>query len=372
MSQGNENKPKPKGIVGGGSASTMSQMMRNMVETTPVGSAQVDLTALPDIPMPNLEGVEVTVPSPGDVTEQDILERFNQLCYELADRKVRKAGDTVQMGDEVLLDLLGYMGGKVIPFSPQSNVRFVLEPDSFRPGFGNSIAGATVGDTIPVTTQFTYDDIVKGEAQATAVFVVGIRGAAEIQFPEAMDSPDFLSRLERGNTLDEVMQTISDEITDYRSSAMVIQAMDLVMETLASQNKVPIPPKLIEEEIRLWWSRGEGAYLAAKGVSRQDQESALQGWLADSELKKNAELRLRSAMIVQAYLRETAEDLQAEEIEAFVDEFARVNNIDAAAWKASMANDDAEKTALVEKYLYMSAVSDIMDQVTVHFEGAEG
>lgn len=369
MSQGNQKKPMPKGVAGGGSASTMSQMMRNMVETTPVGGAQLDLSALPEIPMPNLEGVVVVVPSPGDVTEQDVLERFNQLCYELSDRKVRKAGDKVNMGDEVLLDLLGYLGGRVIPFSSQANIRFVLEPDSFRPGFGNSLAGATVGDTIPVSTQFTYDDLVKGETQATAVFVVGIKGAAEIQFPESFDSPDFLPRLQRGNTLDEVMDSISEEISEFRSSSMVIQAMDLVMETLASQNKMPLPPSLVEEEIRVWWGRSEGAFLAAKGISRQDMDSALQGWLQDKEVRKNAELRLRTAMVVQAYLRENAEELTAEEIEAFVDEFAAVNGIDAVAWKASMAENEAEKTALVERYLYMSAVSDMMDQVNIVFEG---
>lgn len=365
MSQGKPNKPKAPEVAGGGSASTTSKMMRNMIESSPVGETHVDLSILPEIPMPSLQDIRVQIPTPGDITEEQILQRFYLLCYQAAGRKVRKAGDKLQVGDEVLVDMLGYVGGKILPLSAKQNLTFVLQPDSIHPGFGSGLIGATVGDTTTVSTTFQYDDLVAGKASATAVFVVDVKGAAELQFPDNLEHPNFLAKMKRGSSLEEIMSNISQEMADFQASSMVLQGMNEVMATLAKKVKVAIPSTLIDEEIRVWWGKSEGQFLAEKGIPRADQDSSLQGWLANSNMRKDAEQRLKVAMIIQAYLRESGRGVEVEEIEGFVDEFAAANGIDPQAWRASMANDDAEKRALVEKYLYMRTISQIMDQVSV-------
>lgn len=367
MSQGKINKPKPAEVAGGGSASTMSKMMRNMIESSPVGDTHIDLSSLPAVPMPSLQDIKIQIPAPGDVSEEQILQRFYLLCYQAAGRKIRRAGDKLQAGDEVLVDMLGYVAGKVLPASVRQNLTFVLQPDSIHPGFGNGLMGATVGDTTMVTTTFQYDDLVAGKASATAVFVVDVKGAAELIFPENMEQPAFLAKMNRGTTLEEIMSNISEEIADFQASSMVIQAMNEIMATLAKKVLISIPVALLDEEIRVLWSQSEGKFLAEKGISRMDQESALQGWLTHPGIRKDAEQRLKNAMIVQAFLRESGQGVEAEEIEGFVNEFAAANGIDAQTWRKAMADNDAEKTALVEKYLYMRTLSQIMEQVSVTY-----
>ena len=150
--------PTQKTVLGGAD-SLSSKMMRQMVESAPTNIDDVDLTALPEVDMPDLEGVVVHVPAQPPVTEDDIYERFQKVYFNVCvERQVRKAGDLVELGDEVLIDMLAYMEGRIIPFSPQQNLQFVLEEDSFLEGFAEGLVGTPVGGTKSITILRPIED----------------------------------------------------------------------------------------------------------------------------------------------------------------------------------------------------------------------
>lgn len=361
-----QTKEQPKAMPMGGSASFESKMMRSMLESTPTTEGQIDLSDLPDIPYPKVEGIEVRVPEPPIVTNQDVDMAFQTLYFQCLGRDVRKAGETVQMGDEVLIDMVGFIEGIILPFSAQEDLVMHATPNALMPGFAEGLVGAVVGDTKMITVQMPQEDIMHGTRYLTAAFAVHVKGAAALTYP-APDSPEVLQKLGLGNSLEEVRKVLAEQLTKERANAMVMQGFNMVLDKLLKQVKTPVPPKLIDEEIRFWWRKKEGEFLQKRGISRQDMDVALKGWQSNDNLRKDATRRLKVAMLFKAYNQENPPDIDTEELRGFIEELATSTGADPRAMFDAIAADKNEQNDLAEKYLYLRTMVEITANATIHY-----
>lgn len=126
---------------------------------------------------PSLEGIEVTLPTPARVSEGDIVERFDELCRTVAPRRDREAGEAVAAGDEVLLDVIGYSSGKLIPFSIRLDWWTQAAPNPMLPGFFEALVGARVGEALSVELTLPSDYPVERLRGARARFGVELQAA---------------------------------------------------------------------------------------------------------------------------------------------------------------------------------------------------
>jgi trigger factor len=94
---------------------------------------------------PSTEGLEVTVPAPPPLTQDELLRRFHELAREHAEVRNRLLDEAVALGDDVQLDVLGYSNGQLLPFSIRSNFWMELAPQEMLPGFADAIVGSGVG-----------------------------------------------------------------------------------------------------------------------------------------------------------------------------------------------------------------------------------
>ena len=97
---------------------------------------------LPKVRAPSIEDLEVTVPMPADLTQDDLVRRFHELKRVHAKIRERKEGEEVALGDDVQLDTLGYSDVKLIPFSARFGLWLELAPQPTLPGFSEAIAGS--------------------------------------------------------------------------------------------------------------------------------------------------------------------------------------------------------------------------------------
>ena len=357
----------PPGLGRGGPASYASKMMRSIVESTPTMDAKLDLSDLPDIRRPNLSGIDIVVPEPA-LTEDIVMESLEILYYNHAERTIREAGEAVEFGDELRVDWVGFIEGKLLPFSPEEDLIIRLEEDMMYPGFGQALKGSLVGDTANISITFPDDHDIEVFRNRTAVFVVQIKAAATPAFIDP-NSPEMLERIGRGNTLKEVVQSITEELEEFNANAMVLAAIDMTLEKLCQRVTVSVPEHFIDEEIRFWWRSAEGDFLHEKGLERQDIDDALQAWLQDEETREEAERRLKIAMVVKAFVKEQLEEIQQEELMGFLDEFSETLGVDAEEWRQVLSQDQAEQESLLDKYLYMRTISHIMGEVNVQYGG---
>ena len=286
----------------GGAEYSLGDLQGLMLLKRSAGSLALDGTAavrLPSVQAPSLEGLSVAVPAPVPVTEDDIMERFDALCRERAPRRERTPGEEVAEGDDVLLDVLGYANGRLIPFSVRTDWWAEVAPEPLLPGFFEALVGAKVGLSIGVELVLPETYAVASLRGATARFIVDVKAAREVTSLEA-DSPELLARLDPGATLEDVLQWLAEELLEEREAEARRELQERVLDALIQRTHAELPQGLIDEELRHRWAAVEYPVLVSKDFTPEELEEAWEGWRTDAATRLDAEWRLRGALALQA------------------------------------------------------------------------
>ncbi|WP_338863332.1 peptidylprolyl isomerase [Myxococcus stipitatus] len=260
-------------------------------------SAAVRLPAVSDAP--SLEGLQVTMPVPAPITVEAVLERHEALSRAVASRRDRAPGEEVASGDDVLLDVIGFANGRLIPFSARSDWWTEAVPDPLFPGFFESLPGSKVGETLSVELMLPMDYPVESLRGMAALFAVELKAAREVR-PLDEQSPDYFTALGRGATLDEVMEHLAGELAAERDAQDVRKCQDAVLREVARRTRTEVPRSLVEEELRRRWSEAEYPVLVRLGVPPEQIPEAFEGWLNDAATRDEAEYRLRLGLSLRA------------------------------------------------------------------------
>jgi len=338
---------------------TTSQLVRQNVENNPLlEPVQLNNSLFPVIQVPTLEGIQIDVPSPEPITEEDITERFEQLYYELLHRENRAKGDPIQYGDEVTLDLIGYVSGELLPFSASEGLRVRLEEDVCFPGFGTKLEGLAVDSQKVILTR-TED----GQELLLAVSIVSAAVLEDIE----PDSPEMLARFQRGDTLPEILEHIAEELVQEEASALVLRGFDLVMEELLKRAPIDIPRAPLEEEIRYWWRLSEGDFLARHNVEQTDLEASLRYWQDDDTIREEAIHRLQRTLLLKAYFAKEGKKVNKLELKGFLEELAPTFGLDAKVLQGALEQHAKEQSMLIQTYEAILALSHIISQVELRY-----
>jgi len=350
-------------IIGGGANSFQAKMMRQMAEAAPVKNVHVDLSVLDIIDVPSVEG-EVRVPALPEITEDEVMGRFESIYFDTCVKRTpRKNGEAVKLGDEIVIDLISYHGGKIVPFNSHAGLRVPLEADTIFAGVGAQLEGTLIGETKVIPAQMPTDD---GEP-AKVAFVVQILGASELEYPQA-DAPDTLKMFGMGDTLDEIYGNIAEGMAEERANLRMSIGMSMALDALAGQVTAEIPEELVEAEIRSQWTDTEGRFLMDKGLSRQDMDDSLEGWLNDEETRQTALQRLKIGMVLIAHASKHGEDISVEEVDAFFTDFAAENGIDLKEWRKEVAKDEEQQAELLDQYLQLRTITEVVATVNVQYD----
>jgi trigger factor len=259
--------------------------------------------ALPEVEPPSLEGLEVAVPRLPPVSEQDVTARLSQLARALGERRTRELGEPVQQGDDVVVDMVVTAFGRLVPMLARADSVLALLTEPYLPGLCEGLVGTPVGARRHVQVTLPADFPVRSLRGAPASCQVDVRGACEVK-PLGLSSPAFLTRLNRGRTLEEVRRSIHQRLEIERAQVQESMSHDHVLAAvLARMGAVSVSPALVREELRLGWEKTEGPTLEKLGHSAEQRQAALEAWLALPELQADAERRLRTAALLNSVLR---------------------------------------------------------------------
>jgi trigger factor len=271
---------------------------------------------LPEVQPPSLEGLTAEL-APRPITQDDLLERLAELVREQAQRRVRAEGESVAMGDEVMLDTVGYAQGRLIPFSVRESSWALVNPDPQLPAFFESLVGRQVGLSVDIALTLPPDYPVESLRGASASFLVDVREARELTLPDP-ESPAFIASLGRGATLAEVLQKLADELAQERTDEAVRDAREHVLDVLVERANVEVPTALVDEEIRRRWAETERPILQRKDFDADELTQALDAWLQDPLTRADATRRLKIALVLVAIARRDQVQPQREGLEAIV------------------------------------------------------
>ncbi|MFE5854857.1 trigger factor [Streptomyces sp. NPDC056500] len=227
----------------------------NEAEINPLGQPEVDITELkdgdtlnftaevdirPEIEIPDYSGIEVTVDSV-EVTEEDIDEAVEQLRERFASTSpVERAAED---GDVVTIDLEAKVDGEVLEDGVANAIPYTIGSGELLDGIDDAVKGLEVGGEATFTSELKGGSAAGKEAEVT----VKITQVAARELP-ALDD-DFAQLASEFDTLDELKADSRKRLENTKQYDQATQAQERVLEELLKLAEIPIPEKLLEDEV---------------------------------------------------------------------------------------------------------------------------
>jgi FKBP-type peptidyl-prolyl cis-trans isomerase (trigger factor) len=205
----------------------------------------------------------------------DLVARRLQELRKLISMTEPRVRAPVEAGDEVEVDILGYVDGKV--FLAQQNAWLDVRPNVFLPGLLEAMVGLTPPESAVFQLRIPEHYPVAEQRGKVAAFAVTIRRARRRVLPD-IDDPIFIQLTGRKvKTRAELEAKVADELAEERGRLCVDEAKVGLLRSLYVAIGVndAVPDDLVDEELRKRWKAHIGDAMALQGVAMDDQKKSL-------------------------------------------------------------------------------------------------
>ncbi|MFE0804758.1 trigger factor [Streptomyces sp. NPDC058812] len=227
----------------------------NEAELNPLGQPEVDITELKDgetlnftaevdirpaIEIPDYSGIEVEVDAV-EVSDEDVEKAVEQLRERFASTSpVERAAED---GDVVTLDLQAKVDGEVLEDGVADGVSYTIGSGELLEGIDDAVKGVEAGGEATFTSELKGGSAAGKEAEVT----VKVTQVAKRELPELDD--DFAQLASEFDTLEELQADSRKRLANTKQYDQATQAQERVLDKLLELVEVPVPEKLLEDEV---------------------------------------------------------------------------------------------------------------------------
>lgn len=227
----------------------------NEAELNVLGQPEVDITELKDnetlnftaevdirpaIEIPDYSGIEVEVDAV-EVSDEDVEKAVEELRERFASTSpVERAAED---GDVVTIDLEAKVEGEVLEDGVASGVSYTIGSGELLEGIDEAVKGLEAGGEATFTSELKGGSAAGKESEVT----VKVTQVAARELP-ALDD-DFAQLASEFDTLDEVKADSRKRLENMKQYDQATQAQERVLEKLLELVEVPVPEKLLADEI---------------------------------------------------------------------------------------------------------------------------
>ncbi|SOE70403.1 trigger factor [Salinibacterium xinjiangense] len=198
----------------------------------------IEVDVRPEFDLPSLEGLTLTVDE-AKVSADDVKDELDALRSRFGtlvtvDRPAKK-------GDFAQLDLVAKIGDNEVDSATSI---------SYEVGSGELIEGIDEAlDSLSADETTTFESTLLGgdhEGEA-ALITVSLLAVKERELPEADD--DFAQIASQFDTIKELKADIKEQVAKSKVFGQGAQARDQIVDELLKSVEIPVPPKLVEDEV---------------------------------------------------------------------------------------------------------------------------
>ena len=198
----------------------------------------VEVDVRPDIELPALDSLTVSV-APIEVGEDDVATQLDELRGRFGTLSTVERPATT--GDFVQIDLNATIGGEEVDTA--SAISYELGSGELIEGIDEALESLTAGESTTFASTLLGGDH-EGEEAQIAVTVLAVK---ERELPDLDD--DFAQMASEFDTLDELTDSVREQVAQQKRFAQVSEARDKIADTLLAQVDVPVPASLIQDEV---------------------------------------------------------------------------------------------------------------------------
>jgi len=293
----------------------------------------VTVTCTPEVEIKDYKGIKIDkIEHP--VTDEDVQKELEAVQRRNARLVVveREAKD----GDTVILDYAGFVGEEQFEGGTAENQSLKLGSGMFIPGFEEQLVGAKAGSEVEVKVTFPEEYHAPELAGKEAVFKCKVHEVKEEQLPElnddlAVDVSDF-------DTLEEYKNDIRAKLEESAKDAEKFETENAVLAKLCDATEIDIPEVMFDDEAE-GMLQEFGMQLKQQGLSLEMYAQYLGKELKDikAEMRPDAEKRVKNRLVIEAVAEAEGIKATEEDIEAQIQEMARVYKMEADKMKEMMS-----------------------------------
>ncbi len=193
------------------------------------------------------KGIPVTKRSAG-VTEQEVADELER-ARTYAARTEEKPDGSAEMGDQVVIDFVGYIDGRPFEGGDGTDYPLILGSNTFIPGFEEQLVGAKAGDEVDVKVPFPENYHDTRYAGRDALFRVTVKDLRSTIIPELDD--EVVAKISACGTVDEFRDYVREEIRRYKEDQNLKEKQNEVLTKLVENSEIAVPQELADERAAL-------------------------------------------------------------------------------------------------------------------------
>ncbi|MBQ0926202.1 MULTISPECIES: trigger factor [Saccharopolyspora] len=267
-------------------------------------TAEVDVR--PEITVPAFGELSVSVDDV-EVAEEDVNEQLDSLRARFG--TLAGVERPAQEGDFLSIDLSATVDGEEVEDAQTSGLSYEIGSGQLVEGIDDAVIGATEGETKTFTTKLVAGEYAGKDAEVS----VKVNSIKERQLPEADD--EFAQMASEFDTIDELIADLRERLGRVKKMEQGMQARDKVLDVLLETIEVPLPEKVVEQEIEVRQHDAVHPF--------DHDEKAFEAWLEtqdknreqfDTETREEAEKAVRTQLVLDTIADEEGVSVSDEEL----------------------------------------------------------
>ena len=236
----------------------------------------ITVTVRPEIELPNYEGLEVEVDEV-EVTAEDEVQALDALRERFGTLKTveRPAADK----DFVTIDIAAEIDGEQVDAA--NDLSYQIGSGTMLDGIDEALTGLSAGEDATFETKLSGGE----HAGEQAIIKVKLTAVKERELPEADD--EFAQLASEFDTIDELKEDIKKQVAEAKVAEQGTQARDKVLAKLVELVEVPVPEKVIEDQLEQHFNNPN----AEAGHDTEEHRA---------EVRANTETAFKNEMVLDA------------------------------------------------------------------------
>ncbi|TNY34576.1 trigger factor [Thermomonospora catenispora] len=317
-------------------------------------TAEVDIR--PKFEVPDYDGIEVTVDE-AKVTDEEVEETLDNLRERFG--SLTAADRPAQEGDFVSIDMSAAVDGEPVEDASTTGYSYQVGSRTSVEGLDDALVGMSAGDSKTFTSTLVGGEKAGQEAEIT----VTVQSVKVKSLPEADD--EFAQLASEFDTIEELRQDLRKRLMRTKRMQQLGQARDKALEALMEQIDIPLPERVVEDEIKrrneqleqqLQWSgQTKEAYLEREGKTAEE---------LDEEIAEAARRAVKGGFILDQLAHQEELGVENEELSEYVVAQAMQMGVQPQQL-AQHLTDSGQIPALVGEVLRTKALNLLVEHVKI-------
>ena len=320
-------------------------------------TAEVDIR--PKFEVPDYDGLEVVVED-AEVTDEQVAETIDNLRERFA--SLTGAERAAEDGDFATIDLVARIDGEEIEDASTTGYSYEVGSNSAIEGLDEALVGLAAGEDKTFTGTLVGGEHAGEEAEIT----VTVQSVKVKNLPDLDD--EFAQLASEFDTIEELREDVRVRLGRQVKLQQLSEARDKALEALLEKVDIPLPDKVVEEEVDRRNQQLE-QQLQMAGMTRDDylKEEEKTAEEFDTEVADAARLAVKGGFVLDQLAVQEELNVENEELSEYVVTQAMQMGVQPQQL-AEYLTQNNQLPAIVSEVLRSKALNLVVEHVTVKDE----